>query len=61
MDSGLRTQDSGLRTQDSGLDSLFDSSGLKAYSGYLTDRAELLQSSSGGGAAALSFTGFLES
>ena len=39
---------------DSGLDSLFDSSGLKAYSGYLTDRAELLQSASGGGAIALS-------
>ena len=54
MDSGLRTQDSGLRTQDSGLDSLFDSSQLKAYSGYFKDRAKLLQSSSGGGATALS-------
>ena len=48
------TQDSGLRTQDSGLNSLFNSSGLKAYSGYLTNRAELLQSASGGGAVALS-------
>ena len=38
---------------DSGLDSLFDSSGLKAYSGYFTDRTKLLQSSSGGAATVL--------
>ena len=57
QDSGLWTQDSGLRTQDSGLrtqDSLFDCSNLKAYSGYFVDREKLLQSSSGGGATALS-------